>query len=161
VTLPQGRVFVRFLTVNVLNTGLYYLLYLLLLRVMPYVAANLVALAVAVVLAYLMNARWAFQVGMTGRSMVMFVASNLTTTGLRTLVLWALVEFVGLTEQLSPLLATAVTLPAAFMLTRWAMRSGGGSEPAVRVAAGRHPTAAGGPAPAVWVSRPAAGRPQG
>jgi len=134
VTAVQGRVLVRFITVNVLNTGLYYLLYLLLLQVMPYVAANIAALAVAVVLAYLLNARWAFQVGMSGRSLLMFVVSNLTTTGLRTLVLWVLVEFAALTERVAPLLATAITLPVAFVLTALVMRNGAARPPAMRVA---------------------------
>jgi putative flippase GtrA len=115
------RVFVRFVVVNVLNTGVYYLLYLLFLRVMPYVVANVIALVVAIVLAYLLNARYAFQVRMTGRSLVTFGVSNLSTTVLRTLVLWVLVEFLALNEQLAPLVATALTLPVAFVLTKVAM----------------------------------------
>ncbi len=133
-TVPPSRVFLRFVAVNAVNTGLYYLLYLLLLLAMPYVAANVVALAVAVALAYLMNARWAFQVDLTGRSLAAFVAGNLTTTVLRTLVLWVLVEFAGLGERVAPILATALTLPAAFVLTRLAMGSGAVRAPARPVA---------------------------
>jgi putative flippase GtrA len=121
----RARVFARFVVVNVVNTGVYYLLYLLLLLAMPYVVANVVALALAIVLAYFMNARWAFRVRLTGRTLTMFLVSNLTTTVLRTLVLWLLVEFGVLDERWAPIAATALTLPVAFLLTSFAMADPG------------------------------------
>jgi putative flippase GtrA len=114
-------VFVRFVVVNVLNTLLYYLLYLLFLLVVPYVAANVLALGVAIVLAYSMNARYAFRVRMTGRSLVSFLITNLTTMGLRTVVVWLLVEIQLTGERVAPLVAVAVTLPVAFLLTKFVM----------------------------------------
>lgn len=115
------RLFIRFVVVNVVNTGAYYLLYLLFLLAVPYVLANVAALAISILLAYLANARFAFRVRMTGRSLAMFVSSNLVTTVLRTLVLWLLVEFLGTSEQIAPILATGITLPVAFLLTKVAM----------------------------------------
>ena len=132
--MDRARVLTRFVVVNVVNTGVYYVLYLLLLLAVPYVAANVAALAVAIVLAYLMNARWAFRVRPTGRSLRMFLVSNLTTTALRTLVLWLLVEFRVLDEQWAPIAATALTLPIAFLLTSFAM-----VDPAVPPMPGRDP----------------------
>ncbi len=133
-TVLRDPALLRFVVVNAVNTGVYYLLYLLLLLVMPYVAANVAALAVAIALAYVMNARWAFRVELTGRSLAGFLAGNLTTTVLRTLVLWLLVEHAALGERVAPVLATALTLPAAFLLTRLAM-GGAVRAPAGRVAA--------------------------
>lgn len=114
----SAQVFVRFVVVNVVNTLLYWLLYLVFLQVLPYVAANVLALGIAIGLAYLMNARYAFRVRMTGRSLVSFLATNLTTLALRTAVVWLLVELQLSAEWLAPLVATAVTLPIAFLLTR-------------------------------------------
>jgi putative flippase GtrA len=122
------RVFARFVVVNVLNTLLYYLLYLLFLLVVPYVAANVLALGIAIVLAYLMNARYAFRVRMTGRSLVSFLVTNLSTMGLRTAVVWLLVEFSVTGERLAPLVAVAVTLPIAFLLTKFVMTQPTGTE---------------------------------
>jgi putative flippase GtrA len=134
-----GRVFVRFVVVNVLNTLLYWLLYLLFLLVVPYVVANVVALAIAVALAYLMNARYAFRVRMSGRSLASFLVTNLTTMGLRTAVVWGLVELSFTGERLAPLVAVAVTLPIAFLLTKLVMtapdgRTAAGGEPFPRPA---------------------------
>jgi putative flippase GtrA len=127
--MTSARVFVRFVVVNVLNTLLYYALYLLFLLVVPYVVANVLALGIAIVLAYLMNARYAFQVRMTGRSLLSFMITNLTTMGLRTLVVWQLVALQVTGERLAPLVATAVTLPIAFVLTKLVMTGAGRDAP--------------------------------
>jgi putative flippase GtrA len=125
----SGRVFLRFLVVNVLNTLLYWLHYLVFLLVVPYVAANVLALGIAIVLAYVMNARYAFQVRMTGRSLISFLVTNLTTMGLRTAAVWLLVELQLTGERLAPLVAVAVTLPIAFLLTKLVMTQRAGIAP--------------------------------
>jgi putative flippase GtrA len=115
-------VFLRFLLVNVLNTALYWGLYLLLLQVSPYLLANAIALVIAALVAYLGNARYAFRVGTSRRSLVLYLATNGTTVALRMVVVWVLVDVLSLGEALVPPVAVAVTTPIAFGLTRWAMR---------------------------------------
>ena len=114
-------VFLRFVLVNVLNTGLYWGLYLLLLLVTPYLVANTVALVVAVLAAYVANARWAFGVAPSRGSLLRYLVANGTTVLVRTAVVWVLVALLSLDEQLAPPVAVAVTMPAAFLLTGWAM----------------------------------------
>jgi putative flippase GtrA len=111
----------RFLLVNVLNTGLYWGLYLLLLLVTPYLVANTVALVVAVLAAYAANARWAFGVAPSRGSLLRYLVANGTTVLVRTAVVWLLVTPLSLPEQLAPPVAVAVTMPVAFVLTTWAM----------------------------------------
>lgn len=120
-SVQRRSAFLRFVAVNVVNTGIYYALYLLLLLVLPYVLANVVALAAAVLLAYAANARWTFGTAMTGRSLLTFLAGNGATTVLRTLVLWLLVEQAGMSELTAPVLATAITFPIAYVLAELAM----------------------------------------
>lgn len=117
--------FARFVVVNVLNTALYWALYLLFLLMMPYLVSNILALAVAVLVAYTANARYAFRVDTSSRTLLRYLVSNGTTVALRTAVVWVLVEVLSLAEQLAPPVAVAVTMPAAFILTRWAMGLGG------------------------------------
>jgi putative flippase GtrA len=130
----SDRVFVRFVAVNVANTLLYWLLYLFFLLVMPYVAANVLALAIAIGLAYLMNARYAFRVRMTGRTLAGFLVTNATTMALRTAAVWLLVELHLTGEPIAPLVAVVITLPVAFLLTRLVMTPAGGGEVARRPA---------------------------
>jgi putative flippase GtrA len=117
----KGAVFLRFVVVNVLNTLLYWGLYLLLLLVMPYVWANTVALVVAVLAAYLANVRYAFRVTASRRSLWLFLVTNGTTMALRMAVVWFLVEHLSLAKELAPGVAVVVTVPIAFVLTGLAM----------------------------------------
>ena len=117
---PSGE-FVRFVVVNGVNTALYYGLYLALLLAMPYLAANLASLVVAVLVAYWLNARYAFRVEMTRKALAGFVVGQAATILLRTAVVWGLVALAGLDERLAPPVAVAVALPVAFLLTRLVM----------------------------------------
>jgi putative flippase GtrA len=121
VTRAQVGVFLRFVLVNVLNTGLYWGLYLVLLLVTPYLLANTLALVVAILVAYAANARWAFGVTPSRGGLLRYLVANGTTVLLRTAVVWVLVAPLSLDEQLAPPVAVAVTMPAAFLLTKWAM----------------------------------------
>lgn len=117
----KGAVFARFVVVNALNTGLYWALYLLLLQAMSYFWANALALVIAVLAAYVLNARYAFRVRASRWSLVMYLITNGTTIVLRSAVVWVLVEWLSLPEELAPPVAVAVTLPVAFVLTKLAM----------------------------------------
>lgn len=114
-------VFLRFVLVNVLNTGLYWGLYLVLLLATPYLVANTVALVVAVLVAYAANARYAFGVTTSRGGLLRYLVANGTTVLLRTAVVWVLVSPLSLDEQLAPPVAVAVTMPVAYLLTGWAM----------------------------------------
>jgi putative flippase GtrA len=117
----QLGTFLRFVAVNVLNTVLYWGLYLVLLTVLPYFWANALALVMAVLVAYVANARYAFRVSASRRSLVLYVLTNGTTVLLRMAVVWLLVDVLSLPESLAPPVGVAVTTPVAFVLTRWAM----------------------------------------
>jgi putative flippase GtrA len=140
----QLGVFLRFVLVNVLNTGLYWGLYLLFLLVMPYFWANALALVIAVLVAYVANARYAFGVATSRATLVKYLIANGTTIVLRMVVVWLLVGPLGLPEQFAPPAAVAITTPIAFVLTRWSMgvrtagRDGGSSAP-VEAATGGEP----------------------
>ena len=114
-------VFLRFVLVNVLNTGLYWGLYLVLLPATPYLVANTVALVVAVLVAYAANARYAFGVPTSRGGLLRYLVANGTTVLLRTAVVWLLVSPLSLDEQLAPPVAVAVTMPVAYLLTKRAM----------------------------------------
>jgi putative flippase GtrA len=128
----QLGTFLRFVLVNVLNTVLYWGLYLALLLVLPYFWANALALVVAVLVAYVANARYAFRVSASRWSLVLYLLTNGTTVLLRMGVVWVLVEVLSLPESLAPPVAVAVTTPVAFVLTKWSMASS--RRPAIRAA---------------------------
>jgi putative flippase GtrA len=138
---PTGQ-FVRFVVVNVLNTVLYWGLYLLFLQVVPYLVANAAALLIAVLVAYVANARYAFRVGTSRWSLVMYLVTNGTTVALRMGVVWFLVDVLSLGEALAPPVAVAVTTPVAFVLTKWALRDRPADPSAIGVRTGSRATPA-------------------
>jgi putative flippase GtrA len=117
----QLGVFLRFVVVNVVNTGLYWGLYLVLLLVTPYFVANALALVIAVLAAYVANARYAFGVQTSRGSLAKYLVANGTTVVLRMGVVWLLVEVLALPAQLAPPAGVAITTPVAYLLTKWAM----------------------------------------
>lgn len=117
----QRTVFLRFVLVNVLNTGLYWVLYLAFLAWMPYFWANALGLVIAVLVAYVANARFAFGVTTSRETLIKYLVANGTTILLRMAVVWVLVTPLSLPEQLAPPAAVAITTPIAYLLTRWAM----------------------------------------
>jgi putative flippase GtrA len=121
VTVDGRRTFVRFVVANALNTVLYWGLYLVLLPVLPYLVANGVALALAVLAAYLVTTYYAFGVAASRRSLLRFLAANGTTVVFRTAVVWALVSVASMNPALAPPVAVAVSTPLAYVLTRRAM----------------------------------------
>lgn len=147
-----GGEFVRFVVVNGVNTLAYWGLYLALLVVLPYMAANTVSLAVAVVLAYWLNARFTFRVGLSGRALAGFVAGQGVTILLRTALVWLMVELAGLPEAFAPPVAVALAMPVAFAVTKLAL------SPAASPAASPVPAATPVPVPA-GVVVPAQARP--
>ncbi|MGY2129855.1 GtrA family protein [Blastococcus sp. SYSU DS0617] len=117
---PRGE-FVRFAVVNAANTALYWGLYLALLLVAPYMVANVASLVVAVVVAYWLNARYAFRVRMSVKALAGFLAGQGVTILLRIALVWAMVEAFGVDERLAPPIAVALALPVAFVLARTVM----------------------------------------
>lgn len=133
----QRAVFVRFVLVNVLNTGLYWVLYLAFLSLMSYFWANALGLVIAVLVAYVANARFAFGVTTSRENLAKYLVANGTTIVVRMAVVWALVTPLLFPAQLAPPAAVAITMPVAYVLTRWAMATRAAGRPAVAVAEAR------------------------
>ena len=108
----------RFAVVGVINTGVYYGVYLILQSFIPYLAAHLMAIVVAMVGSFFMNTYWTFQTQPTWRKFAVFPLTNLTNYVMTTVGVVALVEGFGMDERLAPLVAAAAAIPVTFLLTR-------------------------------------------
>lgn len=108
----------RFVVVGVINTGVYYGCYLLLNMVVPYLAAHLMAIAIAMVGSFFMNTYWTFQTRPTWKKFAIFPLTNLTNYVVQTFGVILFVEAFGWSEQVSPLAAAVVAIPITFLLSR-------------------------------------------
>jgi len=123
---PTGRAstaqFVRFIVAGAINSGLTYVLYLLLLRILPYAAAYTLSFAAGIALSLMLQGTWVFRSRITVRRAVQFplVYAVQYVTGL--VLLMVFVEKLRLPREFAPLLVVACTIPLTFLLTRCIFR---------------------------------------
>ena len=110
---------VRFGIVGVANTVVYYACYLLLLQVLPYLVAHLLAWAVSFVASFLLNCRFTYRVRPTWRRFLLFPLSTLANVGMTTFGVVAMVSWLGVDERIAPLIAGILAIPATFLVTRY------------------------------------------
>lgn len=108
----------RFLAAGALNTGLTYLLYLLLLLALPYRLAYTGSYAAGIVISYALNTWYVFREPWSWKKLMAFPAVYAVQYLLGLLVITALVEWVSIPARYAPLLAVVVTLPATYLLSR-------------------------------------------
>jgi putative flippase GtrA len=108
----------KFGVVGVVNTGVYYGSYLLLRLLVPYFAAHLVALAVAMVASFFLNCYWTFRTRPTWRKFALFPLTNITNYVMITVGVVVLVEWLRVDPRIAPLLAAVAAIPVTFLLSR-------------------------------------------
>lgn len=115
-----GRVF-RFGVVGVFNTGTYYVWYLLLRLVTPYMVAHVLAFTLAMIGSYLLNCYVTFRTRPSWRTFLLFPLSNLANFVILTVGLPVAVQWGGLDERIAPLLVALVAVPITFLVAQWAL----------------------------------------
>jgi putative flippase GtrA len=113
----RGRI-VRFAVVGVLNTAVYYGLYLTFALVLPYLAAHVVAFVLSMVGSFFLNCRFTFHTRPTLRKFLLFPLSNVTNFVVTSIGLYVLVQLFGSNVRLAPLLAASLAIPITFLVAR-------------------------------------------
>lgn len=114
---------IKFIATRVASTVASYLIYLALLHWIGYELAYLIAYAAGVILSYLVNALFVFKQPMSRRSAALFPLIYVLQFLLGMVILRLCVEELHLPEWLGMAISILLTLPLAFGLSRWAMRS--------------------------------------
>lgn len=109
---------VRFLCGGAANTLFTYLLYLGLIRVMPYQAAYLGAYVAGIVLAYWLNARFVFKVPLSWKGLFAYPLVYLVQYLVAAALLEVLVRLGGVPPEFAPLLVTAALLPLTYLMNK-------------------------------------------
>ena len=111
----------RFGVVGVINTAVYYGLYLLLRTVLPYLVAHVIAFVLAMVGSYFLNCWFTFRIRPTLRKFLLFPLSNATNFVITSLGLYLLVDIGHLNEQVSPLIAAAAAIPVTYLVAQYVL----------------------------------------
>lgn len=111
-----------FLMGGALNTGISYLLFLILQIYLHYQVAYGIAYAFGVVISYWYNANFVFQVPPSWIGLFYYPIVYVVQYVASALLLSTLVEALDMPAQLAPLLVTGVMIPATYVMTRHVLR---------------------------------------
>ncbi|GFH34613.1 GtrA family protein [Streptomyces pacificus] len=125
------RQFAVFALVGVVNTGVYYGVYALLLRWLPYLAAHALAYGVGVTGSFLLNSCVTLRTRPTWRAFVRYPLSGAAGLVGSGVLLHLAVTRLGMDEHLAAIAAGVLATPLTFLVARWAIMSGARRTPTV------------------------------
>ncbi|MFF5663196.1 GtrA family protein [Streptomyces griseofuscus] len=126
-----ARQIITFAVVGVLNTAVYYGLYLLFLTWLPYLASHVLAFALSMVGSFFLNARFTYRIRPTWRKFLLFPLTNAANFVITTVGVYVIVDVLGAGSRFAPLLASAAAIPITFVVSRWIMLPGASPRVAV------------------------------
>ncbi|MEV4918148.1 GtrA family protein [Streptomyces tirandamycinicus] len=118
------RQFAVFALVGVVNTGVYYGVYALLLGWLPYLAAHALAYGVGVTGSFLLNSCVTLRTRPTWRAFVRYPLSGAAGLLGSGVLLHLAVSRLGMDEHLAAIAAGVLATPLTFLVARWAILSG-------------------------------------
>lgn len=124
--LPVMKQFVKFGLVGVTNTaismGIYYLLVFL---GVHYLLANLTGFVISVLNSYYWNNKFVFNKTSEGhlKPLIKTYLAYSVTLGLSTLLLWVMVQQLGISQYIAPVINLFITVPINFVMNKlWAYK---------------------------------------
>ncbi|AGS68462.1 GtrA family protein [Streptomyces collinus] len=117
----MSRQLLTFAVVGVVNTAVYYCLYLLFLAGLPYLAAHVLAFLLSMVGSFFLNARFTYRTRPTWRKFLLFPLTNVTNFLITTAGVYVIVDVLHAGSRFAPLLASAAAVPVTFVVSRRVM----------------------------------------
>lgn len=118
-----SRQILTFAAVGVVNTATYYVLYLLFLTWLPYLAAHILAFLISMIGSFFLNARFTYRTRPTWRKFLLFPLTNATNFLITTAGVYVIVDVLHAGSRFAPLLASASAIPVTFLVSRRIMLS--------------------------------------
>ncbi|MEV8568296.1 GtrA family protein [Streptomyces sp. NPDC051322] len=114
---------IRFALVGAVNTGTYYVCYLVLLHGagLPYVGAHVLAFLLSMVGSFFLNSRFTYRTPPTLRKFLLFPLTNVANFAITTGGVYLLVDRLGMNDTYAPLIAAAAAIPITFLVSRTIM----------------------------------------
>ena len=112
----------KFLVTGSINTGLTYLIYLLLLLVLDYRVAYLLSFVSGIAIALVLNSKFVFKTALTLRKAAGSVAAYCLQLVAGIFMLQLLVEQTSVPPAIAPLCVMVFTVPLSFVMSRYALR---------------------------------------
>ncbi|ASE36876.1 GtrA family protein [Staphylococcus pettenkoferi] len=115
---------IKFVIVGGINTFNYYVVYLLLLKVLnvQYLVSHITGFVVALIISYYLNCYFVYKVQPTLRKFLQFPITQLVNVGMQTLLLFIFVRFFHINSVIAPFAGLIITIPVTFILSKYILR---------------------------------------
>lgn len=112
--------FVRFIIVGVINTGIYYTIYLLCFHFFKftYLMAHFLSFILSLVCSFFLNTYFTYKVKPTFAKFIRFPLTQVVNFSFTTLLLFIFIEWFHINSSLAPLIAVFFAFPVTFIITR-------------------------------------------
>lgn len=114
----------KFIIVGGINTLNYYVVYLLLLKLLhiEYIISHITGFIVAFVISYYLNCYFVYRVKPTWRKFISFPITQLVNVSLQTVLLYVFVSWLNLPAEIAPFAGLVITIPITFILSKWILK---------------------------------------
>ncbi|MDI0263655.1 flippase GtxA [Staphylococcus aureus] len=114
----------KFIIVGDINTLNYYVVYLLLLKLLhiEYMISHITGFLVAFVISYYLNCYFVYRVKPTWRKFISFPITQIVNVSLQTVLLYVFVSWLNLPAEIAPFAGLVITIPITFVLSKWILK---------------------------------------
>ncbi|HDK4008533.1 TPA: flippase GtxA [Staphylococcus aureus] len=114
----------KFIIVGGINTLNYYVVYLLLLKLLhiKYMISHITGFLVAFVISYYLNCYFVYRVKPTWRKFISFPITQIVNVSLQTVLLYVFVSWLNLPAEIAPFAGLIITIPITFILSKWILK---------------------------------------
>ncbi|HDG9410351.1 TPA: flippase GtxA [Staphylococcus aureus] len=114
----------KFIIVGGINTLNYYVVYLLLLKLLhiEYMISHITGFLVAFVISYYLNCYFVYRVKPTWRKFISFPITQIVDVSLQTVLLYVFVSWLNLPAEIAPFAGLVITIPITFVLSKWILK---------------------------------------
>ncbi|HAR3917990.1 flippase GtxA [Staphylococcus aureus] len=114
----------KFIIVGGINTLNYYVVYLLLLKLLhiEYMISHITGFLVAFVISYYLNCYFVYRVKPTWRKFISFPIAQIVNVSLQTVLLYVFVSWLNLPAEIAPFAGLVITIPITFVLSKWILK---------------------------------------
>lgn len=114
----------KFIIVGGINTLNYYVVYLLLLKLLhiEYMISHITGFLVAFMISYYLNCYFVYRVKPTWRKFISFPITQIVNVSLQTVLLYVFVSWLNLPAEIAPFAGLVITIPITFVLSKWILK---------------------------------------
>ena len=115
---------IKFVIVGGINTLDYYLVYLILLKLLHvhYMVSHIIGFIVSFIISYYLNCYFVYRVRPTLKKFLSFPLTQVVNMGMQSLFLYIFVRWFHFPSEIAPFVGLIVTIPITFILSKWILK---------------------------------------